>query len=446
MQLDNRQQGNSVGIREGKTMSDFTTEAQMQLLRKQLAFEREKHVLCAQRMEPATKIIEAFMQLNFPVLHGQAKATGMDLIAEAQETLRALRTNNDLSAYRYDTEVEAATTPAQDLPESQKTTAAVVSSLSAEAIAVLQILGSTADYDVATIRWARERGHLRAQEYAYADLERMVELRGAFGEMLTREGLAEYVEQEYVPTPAQLRTYQSQYLIYLTEERGVPEYRARFGSEPVHRQTAVEDEQLPAAAYAFIRPQTYPSEECWWWTRTVKTLIELGGRWLEGPFTYQVSDPVMDRKEGSQQRYSYAANSDQKGSEPDLIVVMHPRGGQVVRVVIEFERANYPSPRLKNKIWKNLRDYRDFDGIYYIAPTRTAERRIQRGIRAIQAIAKQKPSSVEPGIVAVFRGMHLEKHWLPSPAQVDRWGTTPPERYNQMALNSGYYKHRPRRS
>ena len=431
-------------------MSDFTTEAQMQLLRKQLAFEREKHARCAQRMEPALDIIESFMQLNFPVLHGQAKATGMELLAEAQHTLRALRANNDISAYRYDTGVEA---PAQDLPAPQTTAAVTVSALSAEAIAVLQILGSTADYDVAVIRWARERGHLPAQEYAYADLEHLTKLRADFDTLLTKEGLKceeteqGYVRQEYVSSPAQLSIYQARYLLYLTETRGVPEYRARFGSEPIHRQTSLEDERVPATAQAFIRPQSYPSDKCWWWTRTIKTLIELGGRWLDGPFSYRVSDPVLaSATAGGPRRYSYASDSDQEGSEPDLIVVMDPRGGTVVRVVIEFERAKYSPSRLKSKIWKNLRDYRDFDGIYYLAPSRTAERKIRRAIKALQQDAETRPASVAPGIVAVFRGMHLEQHWLPSPAQVDRWGTTPPQKYKKMALNGGYYKHRPKRS
>jgi hypothetical protein len=234
-------------------------------------------------------------------------------------------------------------------------------------------------------------------------------------------------------------------------DAGVQEYTTRFGDAPIQEAVSInrEEEQLEQAfadaglqlPRAFIRPQTYPSEACWWWTRTVKTLIEVGNQY-EGPFTYTVYDPVTDvLPEKFEERYSKGKNA-RSGSEPDLFVIMTPRGGTTVRVVIEFERAEYNPARMKQKVWKNLRDYTDFDGIYYIAANRAAAKKIRTAIKKVSSDAEQDTSSVAPGTVAVFRGACLENTWLPSPAQVDRYNETPPDKYPHMATAFYYYKHR----
>jgi hypothetical protein len=174
----------------------------------------------------------------------------------------------------------------------------------------------------------------------------------------------------------------------------------------------------------------------------LKTLIERGNQSEQTPFTYTVYDPCEGPlPEGFKPRYPTGERNG-KGSEPDLLVVMEPLGGTTVRVVIEFERANYAPARLKTKIWKNLSHYQDFQGIYYVAPNRPSATKIRTAIKKVAIDAEAKPDSVPPGLVAVFRGSVLQDTWLPSPAQVDRFGNTPPDRYDRMAENVYYYKHR----
>jgi hypothetical protein len=424
----------------------FEYAAREELLRAQLAREREGRARAVQRLDLAEQLVERFMQLNFPVMHGQATAMGMDVIEEADQVLRALRTGRDLSnAFRRDTKARPSVvsgtsdeTPIVNEENEPHTPPTLSPTLSSEAaITALQIIGETADYDVITLRWARRLGLDNIPERKVADLVRMEELRAALEELLDEDGeLAPFVKKEYVRSAGQLAIYQKQHLVYLTESLGVPEYRTRFGKEPIHERTPVGE------GHAFIRPQTYPSDECWWWTRVLKTLIERGNQSKQCPFTYAVYDPCWGPLPPEFQHRYPAGERNGKGSEPDLLVIMEPLGGTTVRVVIEFERANYAPGRLKTKIWKNLSHYQGFQGVYYVAPNRPAAKKIRTAIKKVAADAKDKPDSVTSGLVAVFRGSVLEDAWLPSPAQVDRFGNTPPDRYDRMAENVYYYKHK----
>ena len=428
---------------------DFEFEARLELLRAQLAREREGRARAVQRLDLAEKIVQRFMQLNFPVMHGQATAAGMDVIEEADQVLRTLRTGRDLShAFRRDTDIAASEASAAgaeasedgedgeaQAPQAPPTLSPTLTSEAA--ITALQIIGETADYDVITLRWARRLGLDEAPERKADDLVRMEELREALEEVLDSDELAPHIRRVYVPTMGQLAIFQKQLLVYLTETDGVPEYRARFGKEPIHERTPVGN------GHAFIRPQTYPSDECWWWTRALKTMIERGNQSQQSPFTYTVYDPCWGPLPAEfKHRYPDNKERNGEGSEPDLFVVMEPIGGTTVRVVIEFERANYTPGRLKTKIWKNLKHYQAFQGIYYIAPNRDAAARIRTATKKVAADAKDKPGSVTPGLVVVFQGSVLEDAWLPSPAQVDRFNNTPPDKYDHMAGNVYYYKHK----
>lgn len=427
----------------------FEYEARVELLRAQLAREREGRARAVQRLDLAEQIVERFMQLNFPVMHGQATAMGMDVIEEADQVLRALRTGRDLSdAFRRDTDapppVMIAGTGDETTTENgehhDQTPPTLSYALSSEAaITALQIIGETADYDVITLRWARRMGLSDVPDRKVDDLTRMKELRAALEKLLDDEAsgeLAPFVKKVYVPSPGHLSDIQAQYLVYLTEDAGIPEYRARFGREPIHEKTP------DGEGHAFIRPQTYPSGECWWWIRGTKALIEVGNGSDQSPFIYTVYDPCWGPLPDEFKKRYPAGERNGKGSEPDLFVVMEPLGGTTVRVVIEFERAKYPPKTLKTKVWKNMRDYREFHGVYYITPNRAAAKKMRTAVKKVALMAEDQPDSVAPGIAVVFRGSKLEDSWLPSPAQVDRYYRTPPDRYDRMTEPFYYYKHR----
>jgi hypothetical protein len=423
----------------------FEYEARETLLRKQLNRTTERHARCAQRLALARKIIEWFLQLNFPVLHGQAKAQGMDVFEEADKIRRHLQVGRDLAeTFRRD----KSTTPAEQTASDATDYAGLSPTLTSEAaITALRILGKTADYDVATLRWARALDVPDVPALKAHDLERMQVLRDAFTDLIAGEELKPLVNKVYVETPGNLAKVQAQYLVYLTDA-GVHEYQIRFGGQPMREVAPVSDEAREGedVAHAFIRPQTYPSEECWWWTRAIKALIELGNRAEQAPFSYTVYDPVCGPFPAEFKRRYPTGRRNDKGSEPDLIVVMEPRGGTTVRVVIEVERAKYTPTRLKSKIWKNVGNYMaaGFDGVYYLAPSRPFAKKLRTAVNKVKEDAEKTPDAIPPSILAVFRGAKLVNAWLPSPSQVDRWGQTPPDRYAQMAPVFHYYKHKGR--
>jgi hypothetical protein len=441
----------------------FEIEAQVQLLRRQLSSEREKFAQCMFRLDDAEKIIERLLQLNFPVLHGQCKAAGMDLIDESTRILRALRTGGEMEQVvelmRRDHTLPPTVAPRS--PDGTDTAEVAVSGdLDAESIAALQVLGETADFDVATLRWAQQIELPAVPARASDNLERLADLRERFRSRL--EGpLAPYVEQVYVPSDRALKCYQEPTLIYLTEERGVPEYEVRFGKSPVRKPLSDYDSDsasdLPAEVdrerRAFINPATYPSPKCWWLTRVVKTLIELGNRLSDNPFHATVYDPVCDPLPAGEDflpRYPHG-NRNQPGSEPDLIVVLDPRGGEKVYIAVEVDLATRSTVVMKGKMHKNLTHYEGhFDGIFYVAPERDIARRLRTALRAVRSDANPPPDSnrqpvtTAPGLIAIFQASSLVETWLPSPAYVDRWGTTPPEDKPHMAKMFYYYKHKVR--
>ena len=55
-------------------------------------------------------------------------------------------------------------------------------------------------------------------------------------------------------------------------------------------------------------------------------------------------------------RYPHG-NRNQPGSEPDLIVILDPRGGKKVYIAIEVERAKRATPMTKMKMHKTLSDW-----------------------------------------------------------------------------------------
>ncbi len=437
----------------------FETEARMQLLRRQLGSEREKYAQCVFRLDDAEKIIERFLQLNFPVLHGQCKAAGIDLIDEATRILRGLRTGGDMervvALMQRDGDLQLSPAPPPSAEEGTDTAPVTISDdLGAESIAALQVLGETADFDVATLRWARQVKLPEVPALAADNLERLAELREKFRELL--EGtLAPYVELVYVPAEKPLRYLQEPILVYLTEEQGVPEYEARFGKLPVRKPLGDYDSdkapdfpaEVDVERRAFINPATYPSPKCWWLTRAIKTLIELGNHLPDNPFHVSVYDPVCDavpEGENFLPRYPHG-NRNQPGSEPDLIVILDPRGGKRLYIAVEVELATRAAPVMKNKMRKNLSDYEGhFDGIYYFAPDRPIARRLRTALKALRGDAEdsRRPVETAPGLIAIFRRSALEGAWLPSPPQVDRWEVTAPENKPNMAKRFYYYKHK----
>ncbi len=442
----------------------FEIEARMQLLRRQLGSEREKYAQCVFRLDDAEKIIERFLQLNFPVLHGQCKAAGIDLIDEATRILRGLRTGGDMervvALMQRDGDLQLApTSPSPAEADADRAPVTISDDLGAESIAALQVLGETADFDVATLRWARQIQLPAVPALAADNLGRLEELREKFRELLAGT-LAPYVELVYVPAGSSGQAYQAAHLVYLTEERGVPDYEARFGKPPVRKPRAGEAGadavELPdegtEGCRAFLNPATYPTAECWWWTRATKTLIELGNRLPDNPFHATVYDPACDTLPADfLTRYPPDARPGQ-GSAPNLIVVLEPRiGGKPVHIALTVEYANRSNPVLRSMLVNHLRDYHPhFDGIYYLAPNRAAARRLKTALKALHADSQPQGDrppfirTLAPGLLAVFQGAALEGKWLPSPSQVDRWSPTPPETKPNMAPAFHYYKHKVR--
>ncbi len=369
------------------------------LLRGQVEAWRTRYQRAEQGRTAVEQELRRYLTALFPGVYPEAVVTQQPLVQIAQTLYPQLlqgRSARDLPPAPADA-VAPAALPAPEPEANAPAPAPAAVTLSGSALSLLGILGSQVVAAEVERAWAAQLGLAPAtfKNHVLPELlrARLVQVQTIRGALRKLRGYASDVN--YVLTPA-----------------GRQLYREQFGAEAVDF----------AAVYA-----GYASAACWWLHRVTKALLLAGNTHPDNRrFTYTVYDPVVDTAEylaaGFQKRYGAAGLA----AEPDLVVVVASRtGGEGAHIAIECEYANYSTPRLKGKVSKTVKTYREagFQGVYYIAPNSQALGLIHDALGRCLADWREGLQTGERARIcwwpdraffATFSLLQLKDAWLPT--------------------------------
>jgi hypothetical protein len=391
-------------------MSKFAIETQCErellartrILRQQLVYVQRERATANARAALLAEHLAKLLQLTLSQVHRRAEAQELGLLEEAAAVVAALETGR----------------PLHKLFLPPKPPAEAYTSLDEPAVrAALQALGATADFDQATLRWARSQGRILPPGLPSVDLGRMQALRTEFRQLLV-EHLDAFVDVVYVPSAGKLTVYQDPHLVYLSDPVGVAAHWDIWHRAPWQEIAGTSAPAVVKALETAQGPHGYATPQTWWWIRAAKALLEAANYRAGVPLRYDIYDPLVGWPEEVQAQYE---RTDMEAPQPDLVTHVLPRRSQTVRLALYFEAGQRSSTFIQTQIVQRLEYGHQVgcDGVYYLAPNRNVACKIRTAVRKVRTAAQAKPTTVPAGCVAVFQISHLLDRWLPVPQMLE---------------------------